>query len=201
VLPDDCTNYAQKNYPGNYGKMTVLPEEFDASNVTSMSFMFASCSNLTTIPQLDTSNVTNMNGMFDSCSNLTTIPQLDTSKVTKMRRAFSNCQKLTTVPQLDISKVNDMSTMFSGCTNLTTIPQLDTSNVTSMYNMFYKCTSLPTVFPWAIDCTSITSIDNITSIFNSSSVKEVTFKNVNKDIKPQFTAANLGSQLTKINFV
>ena len=36
----------------------------------------------------DTSNVTNMSGMFSSCSNLTTIPQLDTSNVTDMSSMF-----------------------------------------------------------------------------------------------------------------
>lgn len=94
-----------------------------------------------------------------------------------------------------------MEQMFCNCSNLTTIPQLDTSKVFHMNYMFDSCTNLPSVFPWTIDCTYIDSIDNIRKIFNWSSVKEVTFKNVNEDIKPQFTAANLGSQLTKINFV
>ena len=49
----------------------------DTENVTNMSYMFRSCSKLTTIPQLNTSNVTNMNNMFSDCANLTTIPQID----------------------------------------------------------------------------------------------------------------------------
>ena len=92
---------------------------------------------------LDTSNVTNMENTFASCSNLTTIPQLDTSNVTNMRNTFASCSNLTTIPQLDTSKVYDMENTFYGCRNLTTIPQLDISNVKYyMWDMFHNCSSL-----------------------------------------------------------
>ena len=124
--------------------LNELPQ-IDTSNVTNMSNMFSSCTNLTTIPQIDTSNVTDMNNMFYNCTNLTTIPQLDTSNVTKMNSMFYNCTNLTTMPQIDTSNVTNMGYMFSSCTNLTTIPQLDTSNVTNMSSMFNSCTNLTTI--------------------------------------------------------
>ena len=66
----------------------------------------------------DTENVTNMNNMFASCSKLTTIPQLDTSKVINMSYMFQYCSELISVPQLDTSNVTNMSTMFQGCFKL-----------------------------------------------------------------------------------
>ena len=151
----------------------------DTSNVTSMSFMFKSCENLTTIPLLDTSNVTSMQDMFDGCSKLASIPQLNTSKVTTMSSMFAFCKSLTTIPlldtsnvtnfgsflyscasltsipQLNTSKATSMSSMFQGCKQLTTIPQLDTSKVTNMYYTFQLCTSLTTIPP--LDVSKVTN--------------------------------------------
>ena len=124
--------------------LNELPQ-IDTSNVTDMSYMFDSCTNLTTIPQLDTSNVNYMYNMFGSCTKLTTIPQLDTSNVVDMNQMFYRCTNLTAIPQLDTSNVNRMSYMFYSCTNLTTIPQLDTSNVTNMGYTFDSCTNLTTI--------------------------------------------------------
>ena len=122
-----------------------LPQ-LDTSNVTNMSHMFTSCTNLTTIPQINTSNVTNMRNMFSGCTNLTTTTsQLDTSNVTDMRYMFNSCTNLTTIPQINTSNVTNMSLMFASCANLTTIPQLDTSNVTDMSNMFSGCRKITTI--------------------------------------------------------
>ena len=93
----------------------------DTSKVTDMSYMFSSCTELTSIPQLDTSKVTNMRNMFFNCSKLTTIPELDTSKVTNMENLFTNCRKLTAIPQLDVSRVTYMDSAFNNCTSLTSI--------------------------------------------------------------------------------
>ena len=93
-------------------------------------------------PLLDTSSVTNMSYMFRSCTNLTTIPQLDTSSVTTMHYMFHSCTNLQTIPQLNTSKATNIAGMFYGCTNLTTVPLLNTSKVTNMCNMFGNCTNL-----------------------------------------------------------
>ena len=138
-----------------------LPQ-LDTSNVTNMSHMFTSCTNLTTIPQINTSNVTNMDYMFSGCANLTTIPQLDTSNVTDMRYMFSGCTNLTTTTsQLDTSNVTDMRYMFNSCTNLTTIPQINTSNVTNMDYMFSGCANLTTIPQ--LDTSNVTDMSNMFS--------------------------------------
>lgn len=93
----------------------------DTANVTNMNYMFSTCSNLTTIPQLDTSKVTSMSAMFQDCKNLTTIPQLYTSNVTTMSSMFKGCSKLTSVPELDARKTTDLIAIFMGCTSLRSI--------------------------------------------------------------------------------
>ena len=124
---------------------TEIPEVFDFSDATDMSYMFQGCTSLTTVPEMDTSKVTNMNNMFRGCTSLTTVPEMDVSKVTDMFYMFAYCSSLTTVPEMDVSNVTDMNSMFRGCTSLTTVPKMDTSKVTTLSDMFRGCTSLTTV--------------------------------------------------------
>ena len=114
----------------------------DTSKVTNMSYMFRSCSSLTSVPSFDTSKVTNMSSMFFSCSSLTSVPAFDTSKVTNMSYMFGSCYSLTSVPAFDTSNVTNMSYMFRSCSSLTSVPAFDTSNVTDMSYMFRSCSSL-----------------------------------------------------------
>lgn len=88
-----------------YSSFTTVPEWADFSNVTSMRYMFYSCSSLQTIPLIDTSNVTDMSSMFYDCSNLTSIPQLDTSNVNSVNRMFYGCSNLTSVPPLNAQNI------------------------------------------------------------------------------------------------
>lgn len=125
-------------------KLTTIPQ-FDTSRVTNMSYMFNQCINLQSIPLLNTSNVTDMSFMFRDCALLTNVPQLDTSSVTNMEWMFMDCELLTTVPLFNTSNVTNMSDMFKFCTNLTTIPQFNTSNVTDVSNMFYSCPALESI--------------------------------------------------------
>ena len=71
------------------------------SGVTSMSYMFYNCSNLTTLDlsSFNTSNVISMGKMFYICSNLTTLDlsNFNTINVTDMGRMFYACNNLTTV--------------------------------------------------------------------------------------------------------
>ena len=151
-------------------KIFIIPAKsdgtplLDTSNVTNMAYMFALCTNLTTIPKLDTSNVTNMNQMFAYCSNLTTIPELNTSNVTDMTWMFAGCSNLTTIPELNTSNVTNMPNMFDGCKNLATIPLLDTSNVTNMNQMFTNCKNLIT-----ISLLNTSKVTNMTYMFNGCS--------------------------------
>ena len=135
--------YLFNNYTGR--RVDSLISYSDTSNVTNMSSMFSTCSNLTTIPELNTSKVTNMRYMLDGCSSLTTIPQFDTSNVINMIGMFHSCRSLTSIPELNTSNVTDMSFMFQNCSSLTTIPQFNTSKVKDMSNMFQNCSSLTTI--------------------------------------------------------
>ncbi len=139
------------------------------SNIESFRYMFGSCYNLISIPQLDTSKATEMSNMFSNCNKLTSIPLLDTSNVNYMGSMFSNCSNLISIPQLDTSKVNNMDAMFYNCNKLTTIPKLDTSKVTTMESMFTNCKALTNVPALDVskcnsfnstfyNCTSLTSI-------------------------------------------
>ena len=75
----------------------------DTANVTDMSYMFYSCTKLTTFPQLDTSKVTNMAYMLNSCSKLTTVPQFDASNVTNMNYIFDYCSNLKAIHMININ--------------------------------------------------------------------------------------------------
>ena len=129
----------------SHSTFTEVPDYYDLSNITDVSYMFSGCENLKSIPQLDTSNSTNMKYMFSHCENLKSIPQLDTSNVSNMEYMFYDCPYLKSIPQLDTSNVTNMNNMFGYCISLTTIPQLDTSNVTNMEGMFRGCDSLQTI--------------------------------------------------------
>ena len=122
-----------------------LPTGLYFSNVTDFSYMFNSCSKLTTIPLIDTSNGTSFANMFNSCSSLTSIPQLDTSNGTSFGSMFHRCGKLTTIPLLDTSNGTNFNQMFYQCGELTTIPQLNTSKATSFGYVFQYCYKIITI--------------------------------------------------------
>ena len=72
---------------------------FNTSNVTNMSAIFAGCSSLTSLilSSFNTANVTNMGSMFRDCSSLTSLDlsNFNTANVTSMDYMFSECYKLT----------------------------------------------------------------------------------------------------------
>ena len=123
----------------------------DTANVTNISYIFRSCSGLTSldVSHFDTANVTDMSDMFSFCSGLTSldVSHFDTANVTNMSDMFQICSGLTSidVSRFDTSKVTDMTWMFGGCSGLTTIYAGDawnTDKVTDSNYMFYYCTNL-----------------------------------------------------------
>ena len=134
-------------------KKLYFMHNFNTSKVTSMSYMFNGCKNLTTldVSNWDTSKVVNMSYTFYNCDNLQTldVSNWDTSLVTAMNKTFYRCSKLTTldVSNWDTSRVTNMEYMFYGCANLQTldVSNWDTSRVTNMSNIFYGCSSLQTL--------------------------------------------------------
>ena len=106
----------------------------DTSNVTNMSNMFTSCSNLTSLDLsiFDTNNVINMSYMFSACSSLTSLDlsSFNTSSVTNMSSMFRNCSKLTNlnISNFDFTKVISYSNIFDNVpSNCEIIVKDDTS--------------------------------------------------------------------------
>ena len=127
--------------------------KLDTSKVTNMSYMFYSCSVLTSldVSGFNTSKVTNMKSMFAGCNKLASldVSKFNTSRVTNMAGTFANCNKLTSldVSKFNTSKVTDVHSMFYRCYEIKTLDlsSFDTSRVTNMKGMFEKCVRLQEV--------------------------------------------------------
>lgn len=128
-----------------FDRVTALDlSEWDTSNVTDMSFVFANCHALQTLDLTgwDTSKVTTMEDMFSGCLALTSldVTHFKTANVTNMASMFSTCMAFTEldVSNFDVSNVTTMRGMFTQCYDLTTLDlsTWDTSNVTDMSSMF-----------------------------------------------------------------
>ena len=125
-------------------------EYLNTEKVSDMSYMFTSCSALTSldVTKFNTANVTDMNRMFYSCSALTTldVTKFNTGNVTDMSSMFSGCSKLTSldVTKFNTENVTNMMNMFSGCSKLTSldVTNFNTENVKNMGYMFANCSKL-----------------------------------------------------------
>lgn len=73
----------------------------EVSGITSASYMFVNCENLTTldVSDFDTSKITKMDYMFFACDSLTTldVSGFDTSLVTSMIGVLDGCNNLTSI--------------------------------------------------------------------------------------------------------
>ena len=148
-----CSIYRRANASGGifyFRGTNIIFKGFDTSQVTDMSGMFASCSNITSlnVSSFDTSNVTDMSDMFSNCSSLTSldVSNFNTSMVSNMSNMFGFCTNLTSLDlsNFNTSNVDSMSYMFDGCLRLTTLDlsHFNTSNVTNMTSMFNHCEKL-----------------------------------------------------------
>ena len=156
-----------KDYKGT--DLTYETQNIDTSNLTSMSYMFSACANLTSIDVSgwDTSNVTAMNAMFASCSKLTSLDlsHFDTSKVTTIGSMFSSCSSLTSLnlSNWNTQNVTSLSGMFYGCNKLTSLDlsHFDTSKVTTFDTTFYQCSNLGSVDVSSFDTSNVTTFRNM----------------------------------------
>ena len=125
-------------------------EYLNTEKVSDMSYMFTSCSALTSldVTKFNTANVTDMNRMFYNCSALTSldVTKFNTGNVTDMSSMFSGCSKLTSldVTKFNTENVTNMMNMFSGCSKLTSldVTNFNTENVKNMGYMFANCSKL-----------------------------------------------------------
>lgn len=135
----------------SYVETINFNNNFDTSKVTNMSWMFGSCSILTSLDlsSFNTSNVINMASMFNRLYSIKSInlSNFDTSKVTNMRAMFGG-------------------TSASGDMHLKEIKVSDkfvTDNVTDMLEMFRLCRYLN--FTFNVTGNKVT---NYTNIFNNT---------------------------------
>ena len=183
----------------------IFDEYFDTSNVISMEGMFYDCRSLTELDltNFDTSNVTDMSYMFagsmfasNAYMSLTKVvfgEKFDTSNVTSMAQMFSYCRYLNNldISSFNTNKVTLMSQMFYGCRSLTELDlsNFDTSNVTSMSQMFQHCEKLIHLDLTSFDTSSVT---NCNSMFQD--MTNITEIRVTRDkwTIPNSTIANSG---------
>ena len=114
---------------------------WDVSNVTNMSQMFAACFLFNDpVDNWDVSNVTNMAEMFSGAFVFNQpVNSWNVTKVTNMNGLFSNCLEWDQdLDQWNMSRVEDISEMLYRCLLLVdpNIGGWDTSNVTNMASMF-----------------------------------------------------------------
>jgi len=145
------------NNAGDKLKITSIVDWGDLrlSNVVTTSAQFYGCSNLVSVNGTpDLTGTTTMSYMFNTCSSLTTldVSGFDTRLVTDMGFMFYNCSSLTTldVSGFDTTLVTNMNRMFNGCSSLTTLgltstitTAWDIENVTSFGN-FASSVTIPT---------------------------------------------------------
>ena len=144
-------------------------ENFNTENVTDMSWMFYSCSGLTSLnlSNFNTSNVTNMGVMFYGCSSLTSLnlSNFNTANVTGMGDMFRDCSNLTSLnlSNFNTSNVTNMGVMFHGCSSLTSLnlSNFNTSNVTYMTGMFGSCSSLTSLNLSNFNTSNVTHMDGM----------------------------------------
>ena len=170
-------NYAQ------YIETIQFSGGIDMSNVTNMSYMFNSCTKLTSVDfgtDFNTKNVTNMAQMFNNCTSLTSldVSDFDTSNVTNMSGMFSSCRALTDLDlsNFDTSKVTDMQSMFSKCVLLTSLDlgNFNTGNVMNMNYMFWDSSKLKTIYVTEGNWSG--SQATTTWMFQNCGTSEVTYK-------------------------
>ncbi len=139
--PTDCAYWFYRCY--NLSEIKGI-ENLNTENVESMEWMFACCTNLSTLDlsSFNTGSVENMSYMFYCCSGLSNLnlKGFNTKNVKDMSGMFSGCGSLTSLDlsSFDTRNVTDMSCMFYGNNKLAQInlSSFNTAKVIDMSAMF-----------------------------------------------------------------
>ena len=118
--------------------------DVDFSEVTDFHEIFAGCTKLQEGPIMDTRSGTDFRSMFYNCKAMTSIPCYDLSKGTRLDRMFGQCNHLTAIPPMDFTKATNMMQTFSDCWSLVSMPTIDIPSCTNLQEAFYNCASLTT---------------------------------------------------------
>ncbi|WP_261791641.1 BspA family leucine-rich repeat surface protein [Campylobacter lanienae] len=176
-------------------------ENWDVSNVTDMSEMFAGCTNFNQpLNNWDVSSVTDMSEMFGSvidtnqmfygCENFNQpLNNWDVSSVTDMSGMFAGCKNFNQqLNSWDVSSVTNMSEMFSGCDNFNQpLNNWDVSSVTDMSEMFAGCTNFnQPLYNWLINNPNADKIINEIYGYGTFEKARATIKPINGKYHPKY---------------
>ena len=162
-----------KNWFFNFTNLEEIKglENLNTSEVTTMSYMFFYCKNLSqlVLSNFNTENVKDMSYMFTGCSSLTSLDlsNFKTENVQNMSGMFSGCSSLIS---LDLSNFNtenvkDMGYMFAFCGSLQTIYCNDTWTSAESMQMFLFCEKLKGAVPYDGSKTDVSMANPETGYF------------------------------------
>ena len=139
----NCSNMFFQTFGGNVEHID-FGRGFYTANVTTMSNMFAGCTNLTSldISGFNTANVANMSNMFSYCQNLETLnlSNLNLQSVTTMKGMFNHCgvQTLNLSGATTSSSLINATEMFNYCENLSGTLDLSGIELSTIKNYWDK---------------------------------------------------------------
>lgn len=144
-------------------------DEWDVSNVTGMSYMFASTLFNGDVTNWNVGNVTDFSSLFSSCSLFNQpIGNWNVSKATNISSLFSNCTAFNQpVGNWNVSGVTNMSGTFGGTIYNYPLSGWNTSNVTDMSSMFAG-----SVFSQPIGNWDVSNVTNMVYMFAFCSFNE-----------------------------
>jgi len=170
IIVKDCKMYdCSSLFAGLRNVQSITFENFDTSEVTSMSMMFYRCESLTKLDLrgIDTGEVLIMANMFAQCTELTELDLsgFDTRRVANMMGMFKNCSAITklNLSGLETGNVLYMDSMFLGCSALENInlSGFDTHKVTNMEEMFFGCEALTELDLSAFETKNVTNMSEM----------------------------------------
>lgn len=135
-------------------------------NVTNMSQMFLSCSNLTELDltNFDASNVISMDSTFQNCVNTITIDvsNFNTNKLKNCYHMFYNCSKLVNVDvsSFNFSIVENASDMFYNCKSLSNESLNSILKMCSTMKLNYITRTLKHIGLTSAQATTCTTLSN-----------------------------------------
>lgn len=162
VIRNTLTNTSKMFYNCRSLQTLSGPIDWNTSNVTDMSYMFASCSELTSLvldspspagSLFDFNAATNLSYMFAGCKNLSSISAFfyyrNTNNARNMSYMFYDCERLNFDPgyvmidHLDLNSVTNTESMFENCQRLANISFVSrANNLTNAKKMFKNCRNL-----------------------------------------------------------
>lgn len=137
-----------------------IPPSLGNVPCSSLSYAFAGCRSIKTIPPLNTSSATTVTYAFKGCNNLTSV-NISFGNATSASYCFADCISLSDVTITSSGSVTDFSNCFSNCFNLERINDFSCAsaiNVTSIFNTCYSLVATPSL-NWS-------TVTSITTPFN-----------------------------------